>query len=175
MAIHFSIPSMLQESLIEMILVAKYCVEYKKDQKKWGSPGCYGYPAAILLFSIADSIGSFVLGGNVENHFKILNDPEYYDLGLDDKSIKMIYDNYWNPLHHNTVIPPGYFLDIGTPDSPVFIIKKRGPFRGPFLNLVPFFIVSVKAVQNFLNKAEKIVPNSKQLEDINKKSFKRIK
>ena len=72
MAIHPNTQSMLYESLPEMLLVAKYCIEFRKDTSIWPAPGCYGYPAALILLSIVDSIGSYVENGNVENHFKIL-------------------------------------------------------------------------------------------------------
>lgn len=51
MAIHSNLQSMLNESLPEMLLVAKYSVEFQKDTNIWPAPGCYGYPAAILLLS----------------------------------------------------------------------------------------------------------------------------
>ena len=54
MAIHPNLQSMLRESLPEMLLVAKYCIEFRKDTSIWSASGCYGYPAALILLSIAD-------------------------------------------------------------------------------------------------------------------------
>jgi hypothetical protein len=73
---------MLQESLVEKLLVVKYCIEYRKDPKVWGSYDCFGHPSLVLLLSIVDTIGSFVIGGKTRNHFDILNDKKYYDLNL---------------------------------------------------------------------------------------------
>jgi hypothetical protein len=52
---------MLRESLPEYLLVADWCVRYQKDAS-WGADqvgGRLGYPAAVMLFCIADTIGSF--------------------------------------------------------------------------------------------------------------------
>jgi hypothetical protein len=34
-------------------------------------PDCYGYPTAALVLSIVDTVGGFVVGGNVERHFAV--------------------------------------------------------------------------------------------------------
>jgi hypothetical protein len=47
-------------------------VGYQKDENIWGAPGCLGYPSALLLLSIANGIGSYVVGGgNTEKHFSL--------------------------------------------------------------------------------------------------------
>lgn len=155
MAIHQDIPSMLQESLPEMLLVAKYCIEFRKDVNIWPAPGCYGYPSALLLLSIADSIGSYVERGSVENHFKVLNNPAYYGLSLNANEIKVIYNNYRNLLSHNTAMATNVSLDIGLVSSPV-LQSQNGLY---LLNLVPFYDVSVKAVNALLNNPEVLRDN----------------
>jgi hypothetical protein len=155
MALHQDIPSMLRESLPEMLLVAKYCIEYRKDSNIWPAPGCYGYPAALLLLSIVDSIGSYVEGGNVKNHFKILNNSNYYGLDLTGKELDLIFDHYRNTLSHNSVVTPKVMLSIGTENGPV-LQKYGGKY---LLNLAPFYNVSVKAVKHFLNKPEILMGN----------------
>lgn len=165
MAIHPDIPSMLQESLPEMLLTAKYCIEFQKDTKIWPAPGCYGYPAALLLLSIADSIGSYIEKGNVQNHFKILQNSEYYDLTITDTDIQTLYDNYRNLLAHNSVIAINVILSIGSATD--LVIQKRGELY--LLNLVPLYNSSVKAVQVFLNNPQALI-NNKTIENIEKKS-----
>jgi hypothetical protein len=62
MAYHPSPSSMLKESLDETLFAAKMCVEYRKTDAIWGefqSNGCLGFPSAVLLFSIIDTIGSY--------------------------------------------------------------------------------------------------------------------
>ena len=52
MALHPNLQAMLHESHPEKLLDAKYCIEYKKEEDpniEWPTPGCYGYPAAMLL------------------------------------------------------------------------------------------------------------------------------
>jgi hypothetical protein len=146
MALHPNTNSMLKESLSEMILVAEYCINFRKDSRMWGSDGCYGYPAAVLLLSIVDSIGSYVLGGTVRKHFDILNSSNYYNLGLSSNSIKIIYEDYRCRLTHNTVMEPEIFLAIGGKNNKVFELLNDKPH----LNLVPFLEISKKSVKDFL-------------------------
>ncbi len=156
MTIHQNLESMLHESLLEMLLAAKYCIEYQKDPKIWSASGCYGFPAALLLLSIVDSIGSYVEQGNVENHFKILNHQDYYGLDLSSKEIRIIYDKYRNLLSHNSLIAPNLALAIGISEEQL-ITQKEGIYC---LHLVPFFHLCVKAVSNFLGDAEILQNNN---------------
>jgi hypothetical protein len=166
MAIHPNLQSMIKESLPEMLLVAKYCIEFRKDTNIWSAPGCYGYPAALLLLSIADSIGSYVeKGKSVKNHFKILNNKDYYGLNLSDEEIRIIFDNYRNLLSHHTVISTNVGLNIGSPNDPV-LQSQNGRY---WLNLVPFYNVSVKAVNVFLKNPD-ILKNNQTILKIYKKS-----
>jgi len=164
MATHDSISSMLSESLPEMLLVAKYCIEFRKDTNIWPAPGCYGYPSALLLLSIADSIGSYIEKGSVENHFKVLNNTAYYGLSLSDNELKIIYNNYRNLLSHNTAMATNVGLNIGLASSPV-LQSQNGLY---LLNLVPFYIISVKAVNALLNNPE-VLKNNPTIGNIYKK------
>ncbi len=164
MANHPDIPSMLQESLPEMILVAKYCIEFQKDINFWPAPGCYGYPAALILLSIADSIGSYVEQGTVENHFKIFKNIDYYGLDFNDKEIKIMGDYYRNTLVHNIVLTTNIELAIGSLGDKI-LQKNNQRYR---LNLVPFYNTSLKAVSTFLNNPQ-ILVNNKTIENIEKK------
>jgi len=155
MAFHPNMPSMLHESLPEMLLVAKYCIEFRKDENVWPVPGCYGYPAALILLSIADSIGSYIEQGNVENHFKILKNTEYYGLGLSDDEIRIFYDNYRNLLAHNSVIANNVVLGIGSENHPIFQ-SQNGIY---LLNLIPLYNASIKAVNSFLNNPKVLISN----------------
>ena len=156
---------MLCESLPEMYLVAKYCVEFRKDTNLWHTPGCYGYPATLLLLSIADSLGSYVIDTReVKKHFDILNHSEYYNLGLKDEEITTIYNKFRNLLSHNSVLAPEAILAIGVQTDLVYE-KKNGK---PYLNLVPFLEKTRESLQKFLSNST-IVTNSKQLQNILKK------
>ena len=155
---------MLYESLPEFLLVAKYCIEFRKDTSLWPAPGCYGYPAALILLSIVDSIGSYVENGNVENHFKILNNTEYYDLGLDEESLRVIYNYYRNTLSHHSVLTPNVVLDIGQPGDTIFE-KINSIF---ILKLAPFYDLSVLSVNKLLNNPQ-VLSNNITIKNIEKK------
>lgn len=147
---------MLHESILEMLLVAKYCIEFRKDVSLWSAPGCYGYPAALILLSIVDSIGSYIEKGNVENHFKILNNSDYYNLGLSKQSLRVIYDHYRNTLSHHSVLTQNIILDIGQAEDRVFE-KIDSVF---ILKLVPLFNLSVISVNKLLNDPQVLLNNA---------------
>jgi hypothetical protein len=134
-----------------------------------GAEGCYGYPAALLLFSIADCVGSFVEGGKIENHFNILKNPDYYCLELEPEDIKSIFDLYRSCLVHHAVIGPVIYMDIGFPDHPVIGIvgdKQRCLYLKPFLG------ISKKVVERFLKISAESIDESKVAEAIRKKRWK---
>ena len=165
MAIHLNTESMLHESLPEMLSVAKYCIEFRKNSSAWPDSGCYGYPAALILLSVADSIGSYVERGNVKNHFNILNNAEYYNLGLDDISLKVVHDYYRNPLAHNSALAPNIKLAIGKSNEKV-IEKIDSKYH---LKLVPLYKLSLVAVNKLLSDP-KIFEKNRTIQDIEKKN-----
>ena len=61
---------------------------------------------------------------------------------------------------------PDVFLDIGQDNGPVF--EKKG--QVPWLYVRPLLQRSKAAVSKFLQSADEIVPSSRALEDILKKS-----
>ena len=157
---------MVKESLVESFLVSKCCINFKKDPKLWGSHGCYGYPAAKLLFSIVDAIGSYVVGGSTRDHFEILNHPDYYNLELGDESIKTIYENYRGLLEHNSAMPFDHLLAIGNEEGKVF--ERTNDM--PCINLVPLLNLTEKVLEKFIPESEKIISESKKFQDILKKN-----
>ncbi len=184
MAIHKDISSMLRESIQEYLKVAEYCVQFKKDPKEWGSGGCYGMPAAVMLFCILDAIGSYYHG---RKEFKILIDGEeksidkdgykfffilnshYYNQGLSEDKIRKLYDNYRSLLIHNGTMAFDHFLISESYNSLPFPIRKIGDREVPLVNLYSFLIISRNAVSMFLSDIDRIVPASKQAENIRKK------
>lgn len=155
---------MLNESLPEMLLVAKYCIQFRKDIKIWPAQGCYGFPAALLLFSIVDSIGSYIEKGSVKNHFNILNNPIYYGLKLEEKDIRIVYEFYRNLLSHHSVIAKNAWLDIGKEKDSIFSFKNNIYL----CNLLPFYNVSVKVVQTFLDNPS-VLNNNQTIKYIHEK------
>jgi len=137
------------EALKEMIAVAEFCINYRKELKVWGSLGCYGYPAAILLLAIVDSIGSVIVGGsNVKKHFEVLNHQNYYNLGLDDSELRTIYKDYRCLLMHNSVMEIEANLSLGEADGSIFEFIDGCPQ----LNLKPFLDLTNRVLDKFLKE-----------------------
>ncbi|MFO0703215.1 MAG: hypothetical protein U0525_00645 [Patescibacteria group bacterium] len=169
MAIHSSIDSLLGESLPELLYIAQVCISSHKDPKLWPAGGCYGYPAALLLLSIADSIGSYVIQKSTKENLRILNNPNYYCLSIEDRHLDILYDHYRNPLIHNSAMLINTRLRIGNKDDQVLIIKNNVPV----LSLIPFYNSSVIAVENFLTNLPEISKNNRQINNMMKKSITR--
>jgi len=171
MAVHPDIKSLLRESLPQYLKVAECCVSRQ-----------FGYPAAILLFSIIDTIGSYyrnntnftiIIDGKSRQikkdgiqHFYVLN-SDYYGLNITEKQIKKIYDNIRSLLVHNASLAPGHFL-ISTPGVDPFPINNTNQC----INLDALLELSKKAVTSFIKNIDYIVPQSKQHEDIVHKAQK---
>jgi hypothetical protein len=123
MAIHNSTHSLIHEALTEYLAIAEYCISTAKP-----TGGCYGFPTALLCFTIVDAIGSFYRGntsftinidkktrtidGDGFKHYFILN-SDYYGQSLSEKDIKRLYEYYRCLLVHNAALAPNYILDIG--------------------------------------------------------------
>lgn len=164
MAFHPNIPSMLGESLPEMLLVAKYCIEFRKDTKIWQATGCYGYPAALLLLTITDSIGSYIEKRSVENHFTVLMNKSFYSIDITREETKVLYE-YRNRLSHNSVLDLDVQLSLGSFESKVLELTTDGKYQ---LNLIPFYTVTADALTKFIQNAD--LSNNKTIIDIYKKS-----
>jgi hypothetical protein len=139
--------NIVYESLVENLLVSSYCIKFRKDPLRWKEEGCYGFPATILLFSIADIIGSYIIGGSTKKHFEIFNNNDYYNLNLSENALEEMYKHYRCLITHNGAMPPGRLLDIGTNDDPVVIKTNSGEM---ILNLVPFWNKTYFCVEKFL-------------------------
>jgi hypothetical protein len=182
MAIHPDTASMLQESLREYLCVAKWCVQYQKDAS-WGTGqtgGRLGYPAAVMMFCIADTIGSFhradasfraaVDGKAVTirqqgfHHFYVLN-SDYYQQSLSGETIKRLYANFRDLLVHNAALAPEHIL-ISLPTVPdAFpMVNDR-----QLVNIDGFLRISDTAVKLFLERLPTVVPGSLQEENIRRK------
>ena len=128
MARHDVPASMLRESLDETLEAAKFSIEFKKTDEKWGqfkTGGCLGFPGSILLFSIVDTIGSYfrkdkdieILIDNKKvkinadgwEHFKILN-SKYFEQNLSEYFIRKLYTSFRSKLTHNSILGDGTLM-----------------------------------------------------------------
>jgi hypothetical protein len=183
MAVHSNLESLIRESLPEYLLVAEYCVKFRKGSTAQArqAGGCLGYPAAVMLFSIADAIGSFYCGNKKDlnisiggkprfiandgfQHFFILN-SEYYAQALDEPTIEKLYKNFRNLLIHNASLPPNSFLR-NLPNVHEAFPQPDGHLM---VNVPAFFDISKGAVQQFLARLDDVVPGSKQAANIHLK------
>lgn len=165
MAIHNKLSDLMRESILEYLEVADYCVNYEKNVQKWGVPGCFGYPATVLLMSIADSIGSYIIGGDcVEEHFKILNKADYYNLNLSEEELRLLYKHHRCLLTHNAGLSFKVGLSIGGSGSSV-VEWRDGKL---YLNLKPFFELTKEVVKKFFDDDEvnNIIEDSNQSKKI---------
>ncbi|ODT44717.1 MAG: hypothetical protein ABS70_04860 [Nitrospira sp. SCN 59-13] len=175
MALHRTTIQLLKESLPEFLHVAEYCIGFRKPDG-----GCLGYPGAAVLFSIADSLGSYhrgrtdftvpVDGANVSiksqgyHHLFIFN-SRFYGFDLSEAEIKKLYANYRCLLLHNSALANDHFLFLEKPESPAFVTDRSGIH----VNVAGLLRVTKMAVSAFLNDIDRIVQNSKQLEIIGRK------
>ncbi len=183
MAIKKYIADQLKESFPEMLFAAKQNINYIKQYPIWSSDeagGCLGYPAAVLLFCIVDAIGSYLKNNTsldivinkkseiidgTDNHFRVLN-SKYFSQNLSGEHICNIYQ-YRNNLVHNLAMPEQYILQVGKENEPAFPFqsrKKGGRF--PFVNLLPFYMITEKAVNLFLDDLDAILAHSTQVNNI---------
>jgi hypothetical protein len=140
MALHLSPESMKLESLDESLEAARYCIEYRKTDAKWGefaTGGILGYPAGILLFSVVDTIGSYYknkplpitidgapssIGSAAEDNFRILNSQKYFNQNLSAKFLKAVYGKFRSALTHNSVMGKNALM---FPDNSSIPIYKK--------------------------------------------------
>jgi len=157
MAIHSSTHSLIHEAMNEYLNIAHHCIMTGKP-----AGGCYGFPAALLLFSIVDTIGSYYRGnanfsvkidgkdlkvdGDGKKHYRILN-SSFYNQNLSLKDIEKVYNYYRCLLVHNSALPPNHFLNIGNPTDSLFPRDSNDKIR--CVNLVPFTISAFLPFQVF--------------------------
>lgn len=187
MAIHESPASMLKESLDETLEAARLCIEYEKTDDKWGSfasKGCLGYPGAILLFSIVDSIGSYFrkksefiidIDGSPDSinedgweHFKILN-SKYFNQNLNSTTIRLLYIQFRSYLTHNSILGKSALM---VKSNSCFgdTFKNKAFLKGTntndesitIISLAEFWELCSSAIEAFKLDIDSVVPESKQ-------------
>ena len=159
MAIHQKQADQQIEAISENLKVVNYCLHYNKNDsqihKDFTVP-CLGYPAAILLCSLIDTIGSFFRGSQsvimvdsqpktIEtafDHFLILNHNFLFNLNLSGKTIFDFYSTYRSKLTHNNSLPTNNFLIATSAANPIFRLNSNDEVE--FIDLVPLY----KKVEN---------------------------
>ena len=164
MAIHPSVAALLRESVPEYLDIARYCCHTPKPGGGW-----YGYPAALLLLTIIDVIGSYhwqdsaftvnvdgraqSINDDASDHYLVLN-SHYYGQSLTRRQIDKLSEYFRCLLAHNASLAPGKLLDIGNPADPVFYFGGDGEID--VINLRGLLAVTEGAVQQFLAVADTV-------------------
>ena len=188
MAIHATPTTMLMESLDESLEAAKFCVEYKKTDSKWGiytTSGCLGYPAGILLFSLIDTIGSYhkkdpkfkvtidgkqdAINADGWEHFKILN-YKYFNQPLSREFLAALYTKFRSCLTHNSVLGKGTLMypdnsvipSIAGSNTAFALGEDKTGNEVYVIFMKELYHLCVAAVDEFKKDIDTIVPNSKQ-------------
>lgn len=175
---------MVQESFREILFTVRKCLDYRKIQDKdyWSTShntphGVLGFPSAILMFSLVDSIGSYyernkemqiklrgekntAIISTVESHFFILN-SEYFNLNLSKVDITRVYECR-NSLLHNNVLTKEIQL-IYSSEKPFIhpITYQDGEKTETFfqIRLVSFLEACENAFKMFMSNREVIKKN----------------
>ena len=150
---------MLSLTLSEYLEAARVCLEYQKDER-WPGPGCLGFPAGLLLFSVVDAIGSYVRGSSEvfdidgkqrpikhtgKEHFFVLNGAEYYGQALSEREIDHLYGEFRSLLAHNALFTPaGFLVMAASPELFPRVNNRMG------VNLTAFYNRSVDVAGRFL-------------------------
>jgi hypothetical protein len=174
MAIHGKKLGLSKEYIYEMLHVAEYCVTYRKNDKaQWGNNatgGILGFPATIILFSIIDCIGSYFRNDpnfsvKIDDRDWIINKPnqhiyilnsKYFNLTLRQHDLDNIYNNVRSTLTHNSLLPEGYFLQVGeNEDLPFNIALNEYDKIIYFINVIKLFEFTKAAVEQFMGDLDK--------------------
>jgi hypothetical protein len=149
----------LSLTLSEYLTGARLCLDYVKDET-WPGHGCLGFPAALLLFSVTDAIGSYLRGSeetflvdgvrkqikrNDFQHFFVLNGESYYRQTLSHSEIKYLYDKYRSFLVHHAIFAPAGFLEMSA--SPELFPRQAGQLG---VNLTAFYNRSIDVSERFI-------------------------
>jgi hypothetical protein len=174
MARHLDQVSMLRESLEEYLVLAEIGINFEKKNK-----GVLGYPSATLLFAVVDAIGSYHRGDpkftvtvdgepkpiiETGDHVLILNSG-YFGCELSEHALREIYSLMRSSLTHNAVVGRGLSLHVGEVRPAI-----RATATGVELYLPGFLESCKKAMEKFIAVADKVVPTSKAVADLEAKT-----
>ena len=174
---HSAPESMVVEALEQNLMAVELALKHKARVVSANSNayGILGYPSAILMFSIIDTIGShfrkskvqpYILLDNTsvritasgDQHFYILN-SEYFDLKLTKDNIKAFYKIGRNTLNHNSLIGEELTLvaSYNTPFLKVNDVSGKGKYE---VHLFSFYEACVSAIEKFKLNKDEILANS---------------
>lgn len=155
------------EALKENLFAIDWCLNYDKGiANEWTGDskiGCLGIPAAILLFSLIDTIGSVFcatdthisIDGVVDNkiqkaseHFYILNHDKFFNLNLRIATIVDFYSTYRSRLTHNSSLPANNYLSIGNSRDRIFELDSESKIIK--INLLPLYELTKVSIDTLI-------------------------
>ena len=173
MALHQKVDDHVIENLKEFLKLAEIGLSTLKadlegDMAK--DTGCLGAPAAVLLFSIIDAIGSYHRKDRtlkIKNHrrpfidddgyvqFFILN-SHYFGQDLTGQEVIYFYGQYRSNLIHNAAVNAGMLI-YNKEESEVF--PKRNGVR--VVNLHALFNATRDALRMFIEASQNVIAGSR--------------
>ena len=144
--------------------------------------GTRGFPAALALFSVIDTIGSYHRGDTsftvlvdgqqhsigarrARDHIRILN-SHYFGLTLSMAELKDLYSLARSPVTHNATLGPGLWLSAEAGDHQP--IMKRTD--GMHVHLPALLVMCERAVSAFNEVAAQIIPKSLAFQELQEKA-----
>lgn len=127
-----------------------------------------GFPAAVLMLSVVDAIGTIELGPG--KSFGVLSTQMFSFQKINEDIAKDLYQAYRNPFLHNNILVFGRFLGKGDGSGKPFIIEDN---KVKAIDLASLLKICKKAIKEFelTVTEEKIIGNSKIKEHITNRSL----
>lgn len=177
------IPTMVETGLCEDLKAAEYCINYDKSTEPLPGAGglCLGFPAAVLLFAIVDTMGSYfyksTFAFRIDGHDCAINEPshffrvlngKYFGLQLSGAAINAVYSNYRGLLTHNAVLVGGHAIEKSNVHELPFI-ESRNSSNEPYIsqvNLIPLHKLCERAIPEFVKDLPTILSGSQRETEI---------
>ena len=174
MALHTKVDEHVIENLKEFLKLAEIGLSSRKcdlDGDFQKDKGCLGAPAAALLFSIVDAIGSYHRGDyglKVSNHrrpyidqdgyvqFFILN-SRYFGQTLSDEEVQFLYGQYRSNLSHSAAVSGGVLI-YNEHEAEAFPLRNGARF----VNLHALYELTKGALHSFIQESQSVIPRSRQ-------------
>ena len=178
MALHRKVEDHVIENLKEFLKLAEIGLSTRKadlDGDMVKDEGCLGAPAAVLLFSIIDAIGSYHRGDyklKIKNHrrpyidddgyvqFFILN-SHYFGQDLTWEEVAYIYGQYRSNLTHNAALNAGVL--IYNREEPDLFPVRNG---ARVVNLYALYNATRAALRTFIDLSQGVIAGSRAVKNL---------
>lgn len=178
MALHKKVDEHVIENLKEFLKLAEIGLSTRKadlDGDMVKDEGCLGSPAAVLLFSIIDAIGSYHRGDRdlkVTNHrrpyidddgrvhFFVLN-SHYFGQNLTGQEVQYLYSQYRSDLIHNAAVNAGVLI-YNKDERELFPVRNGARI----VNLYALFHATRAALDAFIDASRTVIAGSRTVRNL---------